>query len=103
RPNSQAALEGLATCAFAAEDYEAAERYCSKLVEYAPDNFERWFNLGVAQHKNGGLFQPAILVLRHSQIEPALEIVRRTISSAGSIWEWRNTRMAGWKRPPSHT
>ena len=36
RPNSQTALEGLATCAFASGDYDAALRYCTKLVEYTP-------------------------------------------------------------------
>ncbi len=51
RPFSQAALEGLATCAFHDNDYEAASRYCTKLVEFTPDHFERWFNLGVAEQK----------------------------------------------------
>ena len=43
RPNSQTALEGLATCAFSSGDYEAALRYCSKLTEYTPESFDRWF------------------------------------------------------------
>ncbi len=30
RPHSQAALEGLATCAFHSNDYEAAARYCAE-------------------------------------------------------------------------
>jgi len=55
RPNSQTALEGLATCAFASNDYSAALRYCLKLTEYTPDNFDRWFNAGVAYQKTGDL------------------------------------------------
>ncbi|MGC4048631.1 MAG: hypothetical protein QM757_03775 [Paludibaculum sp.] len=51
RPFSQAALEGLAWCAFAAEDYDAASKYCAKLVELTPEHFERWYNLGVAYQK----------------------------------------------------
>src|ERR1035438_7765515 len=51
RPFSQAALEGLATCAFHTNDYEAAGRFCAKLVEFTPDHFERWFNLA----RSGGL------------------------------------------------
>ena len=51
RPNSQTALEGLATCAFTSGDYEAALRYSTKLTEYTPESFDRWFNLGVAQQK----------------------------------------------------
>src|SRR5262245_34429301 len=35
-PNSPAALEGLATLAFAKGDFEMAGRHCSKLVEVAP-------------------------------------------------------------------
>src|SRR3984957_9424931 len=59
RPFSQAALEGLATCAFHSNEYEAAGRYCTKLVEFTPDHFERWFNLGVAEQKCGRLEQAA--------------------------------------------
>jgi Flp pilus assembly protein TadD len=59
RPFSQAALEGLATCAFHGNEYEAAARYCTKLVEFTPDHFERWFNLGVAEQKCGRLEQAA--------------------------------------------
>jgi tetratricopeptide (TPR) repeat protein len=59
RPFSQAALEGLATCAFSANDYEAAARCCAKLVEFTPNHFERWFNLGVAYQKLGRLEQAA--------------------------------------------
>ncbi len=51
RPFSQAALEGLAWCAFTSENYDAASKYCAKLVEQTPDNFERWYNLGVANQK----------------------------------------------------
>src|SRR6202042_2482147 len=47
-PISQTALEGLGTCAFASGDYGAALRYCTRLTEYTPESFDRWFNLGVA-------------------------------------------------------
>ena len=55
RPFSQAALEGLATCAFhSGNEYRSRARYCAaKLVEFTPDHFERWFNLGVAEQKCG--------------------------------------------------
>jgi Flp pilus assembly protein TadD len=59
RPFSQAALKGLATFAFAANDYEAAARCCAKLVEFTPNHFERWFNLGVAYQKLTRLEQAA--------------------------------------------
>ena len=59
RPFSQAALEGLATCAFHSNEYEAAARFCAKLVEFTPDHFERWFNMGVAEQKCGRLEEAA--------------------------------------------
>ena len=52
-------MEGLATCAFASGDYEAASKFCAKLVEFTPDSFERWFNLGVAYHRTERQHQPA--------------------------------------------
>ena len=70
RPFSQAALEGLATCAFHSNEYEAASRYCAKLVEFTPDHFERWFNLGVAEQKCGRLEEAAKAYSEAVRIRP---------------------------------
>ena len=51
RPDSPAALEGLAASAFASLDYQTAAAYCAKLVESSPAQYERWFNLGVAYQR----------------------------------------------------
>jgi Flp pilus assembly protein TadD len=58
-PNSPAALEGLATLAFAKGDFEMAGRHCAKLVELAPHSFESWYNLGVASQELGRLGEAA--------------------------------------------
>ena len=50
-PDSQEGLEALATTAFAGSDFPAAVNYCENLIRVAPEHFESWFNLGVAQQK----------------------------------------------------
>ncbi len=42
------ALQALAASAFEAGDHGAAERYCTAITETAPNDYEAWFNLGVA-------------------------------------------------------
>ncbi len=49
--NSRAALSALASRAFRQEDYRRAAELCQRLAETAPENYEAWFNLGVAQQK----------------------------------------------------
>jgi tetratricopeptide (TPR) repeat protein len=47
-PESLVALQGLATVALDGGEYEAAFRYCSLIVERAPDCVEAWHNLRFA-------------------------------------------------------
>lgn len=47
-PDSPAALQGLATVALERREYEAAVRYCSRIVERTPDCVEAWHNLRYA-------------------------------------------------------
>ena len=70
RPFSQAALEGLAWCAFAGEDYDAASKYCAKLVELTPEHFERWYNLGVACQKLNKLEQAEKAYIEAGRLKP---------------------------------
>ena len=53
KPESAVATEALAALAFTDGDYLTAVRHCRTLTEVAPERFENWFNLGVAQHKLG--------------------------------------------------
>ena len=70
RAHSQAAIEGLALCAFWRGDYEAATQLCTKLVEFTPDSFERRFNLGVAYQRTGHLEQAAAAYQEAARIKP---------------------------------
>ena len=47
----QAALEGLATAAFAEAKYEEAAAHYCRLVDLYPRNFDYWFNLGVTYQR----------------------------------------------------
>ncbi|HLK67991.1 MAG TPA: tetratricopeptide repeat protein [Bryobacteraceae bacterium] len=47
--------EFAATAAFSAGDYAAAAAACGLLTDIAPAHFEAWFNLGVAEQKQGSL------------------------------------------------
>jgi len=55
-PNSPAALEDCHD-RLSKNDFQAAVKHCSKLVEVAPQSFEGWFNLGVAWQELGRLDQ----------------------------------------------
>ena len=70
RPNSQTALEGLATSAFASNDYEAARLFYAKLVEYTPDNFDRWFNLGWPTRRPANRKKPPKPIRKPTRIRP---------------------------------
>jgi tetratricopeptide (TPR) repeat protein len=70
QPQSQTALEALATCAFAGGDFASAAGHCEELTIAAPDHFEGWFNLGVARQKLGN-WEKAIEAYLHAvQLNP---------------------------------
>ena len=70
QPNSPTAMEGLATCAFAEDDCEAAVRLCGRLVNAGSDTYERWFNLAVAHHKLGQFADAAKAYLSSLRLRP---------------------------------
>lgn len=47
-PQSPVALQGLATVALDAGDYQAATSYCDRILKLAPDCLEAWHNLRIA-------------------------------------------------------
>jgi tetratricopeptide (TPR) repeat protein len=68
--SAQAALEGLATAAFAEGQYEeAAASYC-RLVDLHPRNYDYWFNLGVTYQRTGKLLDSAAAYQNAASLRP---------------------------------
>jgi tetratricopeptide (TPR) repeat protein len=63
-------LEGAALAAFAQRDFEAASRWCAKLVEAHPDHFAAWFNSGVSLQRLGFYEQSADAYSRAAALDP---------------------------------
>ena len=70
-PESQAAMEAVATAAFANGDLLTAVSHCKSLVELSPDSFENWFNLGVAYQRLGNYQNAATAYHKAAAIKPA--------------------------------
>ncbi|HEY1757306.1 MAG TPA: tetratricopeptide repeat protein [Bryobacteraceae bacterium] len=68
--SAQAALEGLATAAFAEGTYEEAAGHYCRLVELYPRNFDYWFNLGVTYHRIGKLLDSAAAYQNAASLRP---------------------------------
>ncbi len=67
---AQAALEGLATAAFAEEQYGEAAGYYCRMVDLHPRNYDYWFNLGVTFQKHGKLLDAAAAYQNAASLRP---------------------------------
>jgi tetratricopeptide (TPR) repeat protein len=68
--SSQAALEGLATAAFAEEQYGEAAGYYCRMVDLHPRNYDYWFNLGVTYQRMGKLLDSAAAYQNAASLRP---------------------------------
>jgi len=67
---AQAALEGLATAAFAEGKYEEAVGHYGRLVDLYPRNFDYWFNLGVTYQRMGQSLDSAAAYQNAASLRP---------------------------------
>ena len=70
KPESTAALEGLAAWASATDDVALTAKFCTLLVAAVPDHFEGWFNLGLAHQKSGHRKQAADAYTEAIRVRP---------------------------------
>jgi tetratricopeptide (TPR) repeat protein len=68
--SAQAALEGLATAAFAEGQYEGAAGHYCRLVDLHPRNYDYWFNLGVTYQRMGKLLDSAAAYQNAASLRP---------------------------------
>jgi tetratricopeptide (TPR) repeat protein len=79
--SSTAALEGLGSAAFAASEFPEAAVHYAKLVELQPQNYDYWFNLGVANHRSGEYLEAATAYLNAATARPDLAAAHINIAA----------------------
>jgi len=74
------ALNALAARAFHAGDYEQAAEYCRRSLAATPEDFETWFNLGVAEQRLGRWAEAAEAYKKAIAIRPDAKAAGRLTS-----------------------
>lgn len=85
QPDNCLAIEGLATSAFNAGDFETAWKHYTRLVELAPDQVSHWLNLGVTNEKRGLLSGAVEAFAKARQIKPDSLYAHSYLASA--LWK----------------